>query len=207
VSRPAWEKVPDRIATIRVLVSGSVPARSRLLATLRSARDLRAALHMVNGLGIEQPQSMPLCPAGFAPFFELKFYGPGGRRLVADATEDGCAFSGLRFKLGSRTGPKLVDSTGGVTSTLSLLWKLRVVPPCSGAAISGTASNFFADTGSATAAILIRDTGPGVCAFDAIAAARLSSPTGGLAILVQPAEGTLTAIAPDDPALVLLNWQ
>jgi hypothetical protein len=149
--------------------------------------------------------SMPPCPAGFGPFFELKFYGRE-RRLVADAAEDGCGFSGLRFTLGRRMGVRLVDSTGGVTRTLSLLWRLGVVPVCGGSSMSGTASELYADSHSEIAAITIREASANVCAIDAIAHAQLSSATGVLPTPINTSGAGLTAIAPDDPALVLLNW-
>ena len=125
---------------------------------------------------------------------------------MADAAQDAC--NGLRFTLGRRSGKSLVDSAGGVSSTLALIWKLDSIPACTASELSGTAADFFSGPSLRTAALTVNYTGQLACAVDAISNARLNS-TAGSPILgrIRTSAGTLTALGPGVPALLLLNWR
>jgi hypothetical protein len=206
--RPTWERLPGGITAIRVSERTSVRGHAQRLATLTAPKQIGVADRTLDRLHVVEP-TLPIpgarsCLLSFRPYFELQFYGTRSRKPRADLAQDGC--SGLRFTSLGRAGPTLVDSAGGVTATLGLLWHLGAIKRCRASELDGTAANFFNNQHIATAAITINYSGNLTCVLDAISSAHLVFGPTAAVQRAQPSEATLTALAPRVPALLLLNW-
>lgn len=138
ISRPAWERVPQGIHAVRVVL--------RQLTTVRHHRpvfrtfvlatsDPRAISRMrawANGLPVAQPWSVPIsCPPPTSSF-AVQFLGSKGTPLLARLSGAPCEDD--QFWLQGRTGLPL---TGALP--IDLLWATGVLPACAHSELSASA--------------------------------------------------------------------
>jgi len=205
IPRPHSEQVPPGVRAVAVFAD-VVAGRAFPVNTVTAPRTIARLVSYVNSLAITQAISMS-CPS-YAPgwaLLGLRFLPASTSAPQVRVADDGCF--GLRFTLGKRSGPPLMETV----DLASKLWQLGVLPVCTSQQLraSSTLPARLPAPPALDMSLNFRNGSSTVCSLNGFARLRLLSPRGRpLPTRVMPGLGTpeVTILAPGAAAALAVLW-